>query len=211
MEKDAEKFLQAEETAVELVKTLKQLHTEATSYQTATKELDAVRQQLIGLIESTEKIASGSYEVIKILKEIGALEILNRITSVEKRVGEESLKVLGGLESLKTETFERFKSIENRIGGELLNVLGGLRSLKTEIIERFTSLENKLSKELHVLSTDLENVKVETAEKITKVEKKVSEDFNKNAKSLQNLKIILIITLASSIITTTIGIIGLLR
>lgn len=182
MDKDVEKFLQAEEKAVELVKTLEQLHTEANSYQTATKELDAVRQRLINLIESTEKIASGSYEVIKILKEIGAIEILNRITSVESRVGEELLKVLGGVESLKTET-----------------------------IERFTSIENKVSKELLKLSTDIENVKVETAEKISSGEKKVSEEFLKHAKSLQNLKIFIIITLASSIITITIGIIALLR
>jgi len=102
MEKDAEKFLQAEETAVELVETLKQLHTEATSYQTATKELDTVRQRLIGLIESTEKIANGSHEVIKILKEISGPEILNRLSKIENKSTEEFNKQSKAMDRLKT-------------------------------------------------------------------------------------------------------------
>jgi len=101
MEKEAEKFLQAEETAVKLVETLKQLHTEATSYQTATKELDAVRQRLIELIESTEKIASDSHEIIRTLKEIGGPEILNRITKVGDKINEEFVKQSKAMDKLK--------------------------------------------------------------------------------------------------------------
>lgn len=101
MEKEAEKFLQAEETAVRLVETLKQLHTEANSYQTATKELDTVRQRLLNLIESTERIASGSHEVIKILKEIGGPEILNRLAKLENKLTEEFAKQSKGMNKLK--------------------------------------------------------------------------------------------------------------
>jgi hypothetical protein len=102
MEKEAEKFLQAEETAVRLVETLKQLHAEATSYQTATKELDTVRQRLLNLIESTERIVGGSHEVIKILKEIGGPEILNRLTKIENISIEEFTKQSKGMDKLKT-------------------------------------------------------------------------------------------------------------
>ena len=101
MEKEAERFLQAEETAVKLVETLKQLHTEATSYQTATKELDTVRQRLLNLIESTERIASGSHEVIKILKEIGGPEILNMLVKLENKSIEEFAKQSKGMNKLK--------------------------------------------------------------------------------------------------------------
>ena len=102
MEKEAEKFLQAEETAVKLVETLKQLHTEATSYQSATKELDTVRKRLLNLIESTERVASGSHEVIKILKEIGGPEILNKLAKLENKSTEEFAKQSKGMEKLKT-------------------------------------------------------------------------------------------------------------
>ena len=101
MEKEAERFLQAEETAVKLVETLKQLHTEATSYQSATKELDTVRQRLLDLIESTERVASGSHEVIKILKEIGGPEILNKLAKLENKSTEEFAKQSKGMEKLK--------------------------------------------------------------------------------------------------------------
>ncbi len=102
MEKEAEKFLQAEETAVRLVETLKQLHAEATSYQTATKELDTVRQRLLNLIESTEKVVSVSHEIVTILKEIGGPEILNRLTKVKDKVSEEFVKQSKSLQKLKT-------------------------------------------------------------------------------------------------------------
>lgn len=102
MEKEAEKFLQAEETAVRLVETLKQLHTEATSYQTATKELDTARQRLLNLIESTERIVGVSHEVIKILKEIGGPEILNRLAKIENISTEEFTKQSEGMDKLRT-------------------------------------------------------------------------------------------------------------
>jgi len=102
MEKEAAKFLQAEEVAVKLVETLKQLHTEATSYQTATKELNAVRQRLLKLIESTEKIAASSHEVVKILKEIGGPEILNRLSKIENKLTEEFNNQSKSLDKLKT-------------------------------------------------------------------------------------------------------------
>ncbi len=101
MEKEAKKFLEAEEIAQNLVNTLKQLHNEATSYQTAKKELDTVRQRLIGLIDSTEKISKGSHEIINVLKEIGAPEILGRITKVENKVNEEFAKQSKSLQNLK--------------------------------------------------------------------------------------------------------------
>lgn len=102
MEKEVQEFLEAEETAEKLVQTLKKLHTEATSYQTATKELDTVRQRLINLIESTEKVVNGSHEVVKILKGIGGPEILNGLMKLEDKSSEEFAKQSKSLEKLKT-------------------------------------------------------------------------------------------------------------
>jgi len=102
MEQEVQKFLEAEQTAEKLVQTLKQLHTDATSYKTATKELNAVRQRLLSLIESTEKVANGSHEVIKVLKEIGGPEILNRLTKLEDKSSEEFAEQSRSVEKLKT-------------------------------------------------------------------------------------------------------------
>ena len=102
MEQEVQKFLEAEQTAEKVVQTLKQLHTEATSYKPATKELNVVRQRLLNLIESTEKVANGSYEVIKVLKEIGGPEILNRLTKLEDKLSEEFAEQSRSVEKLKT-------------------------------------------------------------------------------------------------------------
>jgi len=83
MPQETDKFLQAEEAAEKLTETLKKLHTEATSYQTAKKELDAVRQRLLGLIESTEKVVVDTQETIKTLKAIGGPEILKRLNNLK--------------------------------------------------------------------------------------------------------------------------------
>lgn len=83
MPQETDKFLQAEEAAEKLTETLKKLHSETTSYQTAKGELDAIRQRLLGFIESTEKVATDTQEIIKTLKNIGGPEILKRLDNLK--------------------------------------------------------------------------------------------------------------------------------
>ena len=83
MENEANNFLQAEETAEKLVHTLQALQSEATSYRTATKELDTVREQLLSLIEATKQVAANSLESIQILKSIGGPQIFNKLEEIE--------------------------------------------------------------------------------------------------------------------------------
>jgi gas vesicle protein len=86
MDPENQKFLEAEQSAENLVNTLRQLHAEGVSYQTATRELDAVRTQLVTLIEKMQLIANGSLEAVKTLRDIGGPEILRRITQLEEKI-----------------------------------------------------------------------------------------------------------------------------
>jgi hypothetical protein len=90
MDPENQKFLEAEQSAENLVNTLRQLHAEGVSYQTATKELDAARAQLVALIEKMQLIANGSLEAVKTLRDIGGPEILRRITQLESKLVQES-------------------------------------------------------------------------------------------------------------------------
>ncbi|MBU4292775.1 MAG: hypothetical protein KJ770_01815 [Actinobacteria bacterium] len=108
MEKDVEKFLQAEESAEKLIQTLEKLQTEAKSYQGATNELGVVRNKLLELIESTKDVASNSYEVIKTLKDIGGPEIFERFTKLESKLD-------GSAKSIEDSLDERFTKIENKL------------------------------------------------------------------------------------------------
>lgn len=81
MSTDAESFLEAEEKAENLVKALEKLHDEAKNYNTATKELEAVRLKITEYIESSFKLSSEVNGVIKTIKSIGGPEILKRLTN----------------------------------------------------------------------------------------------------------------------------------
>ena len=101
MEKDVEKFLQAEESAEKLIQTLEKLQTEAKSYQGATNELGIARDKLLELIESTKDVVSNSYEVIKTLKDIGGPEIFKRFTKLENKLEETFNKQSSRIKNLK--------------------------------------------------------------------------------------------------------------
>ena len=103
LEEEAKKFLDAEETANNILESLKKLRAESAHYQTAKDDLETVRQQLVNLINSTEKVAKGSHEVVQILKEIGGPEILDRIVKLENKSNayfEEQSKTLKKLKTL---------------------------------------------------------------------------------------------------------------
>lgn len=127
MENEAENFLEAEETAIKLVDSLKKLQSEALSYQTASQELDTVRRRLLELIESTERVTVGSHAIIKILQEVGGPEILNRLSELGKMLNDST-------EKLVTHNQETINRIESTI--------------EPEILSKLSQLEEKLSKKI---------------------------------------------------------------
>ena len=127
MEKDIEKFLQAEESAEKLIQTLEKLQTEAKSYQGATNELGIARDKLLELIESTKDVVSNSYEVIKILKDIGGPEIFERFTNLESKLD-------GSAKSIENSLNERFTKIENKLEETSNKQSSHIKNLKIFVI-----------------------------------------------------------------------------
>lgn len=97
MPQDAQKFLQAEQSAEQLVETLAELKNEAVSYKTSAKELDAVRQKLVGLIDSVQSVAKDAHEVVKLIKAVGGPEILSRISGLSGELNRARLLAIVGL------------------------------------------------------------------------------------------------------------------
>jgi len=127
MEKDVEKFLQAEESAEKLIQTLEKLQTEAKSYQGATNELGIARDKLLELIESTKDVVNNSYEVIKTLKDIGGPEIFERFTKLEGKLDEDSKNIESNLN-------EKFTKIENKLEEAFNKQSSRIKNLKIFII-----------------------------------------------------------------------------
>ena len=115
MAQDAEKFLEAEETAIKLVENLKELHFEANSYKNAKMELDEARQKLINLIESTGKVTESSYEIIKMLKDIGGPEILTRINNMNEVIADATRSLNNDINNYKIDTSEKIDLLEKKM------------------------------------------------------------------------------------------------
>lgn len=90
MTQTVEKFLEAEQSAQQLLNTLEVLKEEAVSYKTSKKELDAARLHLVSLIEAIQVVAKDTKEVVQILLKIGSPEILRLIDSISKQLQTES-------------------------------------------------------------------------------------------------------------------------
>ena len=84
MAKETDQFLQAEESAEKLVKTLQDLQVKINSYKTAADELNIVRERLINFIQTTEVIARDTHEAVKTVKEIGGPKILKAVEDVSR-------------------------------------------------------------------------------------------------------------------------------
>jgi len=97
MSKETDKFLQAEQSTQDLLETLEQLKTETTSYKTSAKELDTVRQKLVGLIDSVQAVAKDSHEVVKMMKSIGGPEILGRLSVLSNQLNRMRMLAIIGL------------------------------------------------------------------------------------------------------------------
>jgi ABC-type transporter Mla subunit MlaD len=197
MEKEAEKFLQAEKTASELVQTLKQLQNEATSYKNAVKELDDVRQRLVKLIESTEKTANDTYQIIKLLKEIGAPEILKRIDELRNKSLEQFLNIIKRIEEIDKETKDKIDQFEKKVSEDF--------NLQAK------SLENKLEEKSSFITSLISNFRTEIFTKIKNLDDKLTKEFTQQSILNNDLKKLIIYTLASSITAILLGLFLLLK
>ncbi|MDD5093947.1 MAG: hypothetical protein PHV74_06160 [Dehalococcoidia bacterium] len=90
---NARKYTEAEEAALKLVGVLHQLRTQATSYETATKTLNGIRQHLIGLIQSAAKTAYESQKALQVICENGGPETLKRLSELEAKMTKEFVSV----------------------------------------------------------------------------------------------------------------------
>lgn len=86
MNTDQKAFLDAEETAEQLVSTLGRLKAEIESFDTAKSDLSAVRDKLERFIEASAAIGVNTQEIVRELKRIGGPELMERIAKVETTV-----------------------------------------------------------------------------------------------------------------------------
>ena len=155
MAQEHEEFLKIEESAKRLVEALESLHQETISYQTSTKQLEEVRQNLVRFIETTQEISKNTYESIKTLRAIGGPEIHASLNSLSEKMHNDTLtndtnmqKMFASLDSLSGKIDQGIKkigedmlwheSLLRKTGKQILIILMALFLIFMTIIIRST-------------------------------------------------------------------------
>ncbi len=220
MENEVERFLNAEQTAEKLVETLKQLQQEAQNYDTAAKDLESVRQQLLTLIDTTKEICEISYNAIKILREVNGPEIISKLGQVEGIVtqsdislqkieanGPEMITKLGQVEGIVKQSDLSLQKIEAN-GPEIISKLGQVEGI---VQQNDISLQKQNEKDLIETFSRLEYLKGvvnNSGEMVTSIkEKELPQTFI----VLNRLKLLITIGIAVSGVAIILGVISLVR
>lgn len=215
MEQETQKFLDAEQIATQLVQTLERLQSEATSYKSGTESLTVVRQKLAGLIESTERVAKGSYEIIKVLKEIGTPEIMGHLSTIvdlqnkakaELNAQTTGLKNVTTLVSDDSSRILKIIDLQNKTKEELSALATGLKNVSTLLSDTSsrTSKLIELQKNANAEISELNKV-------ITNVRALVSDGFSRTEKDFRKLTGGVIIAISCSAVGIVLGVVALLK
>ncbi|MFN3781581.1 MAG: hypothetical protein ACK4SO_05350 [Candidatus Kapaibacteriota bacterium] len=172
MEKEAEDFLQAEESAKMLLQALTELYDEANSYKIATETLEAVRLRLLDLIETTNQYVTVHIEILNKLRALDFKSLDLKVDRLNSTFGEKLLRVSDELNSIN------FK-IKN-INIELVN---GIQNLEKSTLGEFESFKNysknafgEITKNFELVHKNYENL-LDLASSIQNLEKSTLDEL----------------------------------
>ncbi|NSW75271.1 MAG: hypothetical protein HPY68_00585 [Candidatus Atribacteria bacterium] len=155
MEEEAQKFLEAEERATQLVELLEKLYEEVDSYRSAKEELNRVREELVDLIGTLKGVIVGNQEIARILVGINAQDIIQKLIALEDRFQENA---------------QKFSTLEDGLQG----MMQTLTALDNRLHEFRTTQERQSDGTLQSLST-LQETLSEARNTITDIFPKIGE------------------------------------
>ncbi|HHV61980.1 MAG TPA: hypothetical protein GXX51_04995 [Firmicutes bacterium] len=203
MSQETERFLDAEKRAEELVSTLTALQKEVLTYQTATRELEAVRQRLLQFITSSERTAVGIHESIELLKSIGSPEILSRLDALKKEQTNQFSIVLAAIAKMEAEIGSQLKSQSQVNSGE-----------HSGILEAVTRVESELGGEAERTSNEHSAIREAVAEigsQLSGESKEKSGEHSSILGAVNGVRTLVFVTLGVSVAALAISALVLLR
>ena len=151
----ADKFLKAEQSAVDLVNTLQKLQSEVNSYDTAKNELNNVREDLRRFINSSQEIALRTNEAVRILKEIGGPEIFKKLDAIFQKMRDDNEINAKKLDEIPKKLDEISKK-----ESEAISLIQGIDV--PNIMQKIESVDKKISNETSAIHKKIGNTKVFT-------------------------------------------------
>lgn len=121
MEKEIESFLNAEETAIKLVETLRQLQTETNYYINAKEELNVVGKRILELAKSMEDLGITNKEIIQKILQIGGPEIFKQLKEIYDKIDTIFNKTIEEINLFKENSNSKFEELNRNILDNSLN------------------------------------------------------------------------------------------
>lgn len=236
MEERRYSFLEAEEIANELVKSLEKLEKNARSYQSAAEELEKVRQRLTEFISQTGELVKQVFKVINTLEKIGTPEILSQIGFLNERVSSEFSKNENLLNDLRDKNTDIKNSIQqvlitlansgnemqmqlknfndkfNDLINENTTVLkNSIQQVITSLLETAKELQSGISNITDKMHNEFSNQTKNFQDKLSAIDAKFEQNLSGQSEKLSKLKILIYIAIISSVISIAINIISLIR
>jgi ElaB/YqjD/DUF883 family membrane-anchored ribosome-binding protein len=236
MEERRYSFLEAEEIANELVKSLEKLEKNARSYQSAAEELEKVRQRLTEFISQTGELVKQVFKVINTLEKIGTPEILSQIGFLNERVSSEFSKNENLLNDLRDKNTDIKNSIQqvlitlansgnemqmqlknfndkfNDLINENTTVLkNSIQQVITSLLETAKELQSGISNITDKMHNEFSNQTKNFQDKLSAIDAKFEQNLSGQSEKLSKLKILIYIAIISSVMSIAINIISLIR
>lgn len=197
MEEETRRFLEAEERANQLVDALEKLFEETNSYQSAKKELDQVRRELVNLIEVLREIIVGNREITRILGGINAQDIIQKLITLEDR--------FEGLNQAFSDVENRLQESSTRQESSLLAVQQAVATVQnalTDLSPRIDQLQENSSQQL---------ARLERIERVERICSGLTTSLGKLSEGLGQIQKLVLITAGLSFLAVILGFIALFR
>lgn len=209
---EKERFLEAEETASRLVETLKELHEEATSYQTANQALHTVQEKLLQLIDTTKNLSINSHEVINTLKEIGTPQLQEKLISLEDDINTHFKRIGVILQDTKNAIETKIKNSANDLDERICITT---ENIETFINEKVGLIDKNISIIHEIIEKNLKEYQRATDIKLNEHKSYIIDRLNTSKEeinlNLRKLKILFLISISGIFISLLLNLYQILK
>lgn len=154
MATEVEAFLRAEQSANELLGSLKQLQKEIEGYSTARGSLEDVRVQLVSLVQTLSQNAEQSTAVMSALEKVGTSEILKQIENVISL----NEKNVSAVESLSKAVSETLPQIESKLAKSIAENAESLRKSNATMQNQMSEQIGAMGQQINAVSQQSDSV-----------------------------------------------------
>ena len=195
---DTDKFLHAEQSAIEIVDQLEKLREETISYKSATQEIDQARESLENLANQLTELTRGTVELIQKTNEIGIEGIQSKLSDIQRLEQDQNDQLRKSQQEVTAKVKQLYSdsnSIYKDQGQMVIKALGENSTKLQGLLSKFELYTEGLKEYIASYSKTQEEQITELCEKLNEMDKKLKNLEKSNSKSFVLLLILIVVVL----------------